>query len=91
MKVEEIYIQNACLPTSHRTVIFTKYLLFFFSVALIVSYIFEKSKTGITRDKIFFSLLLNGCGLWSSTFRKQKIATYLYINYQLDALTIIYS
>jgi len=69
----KIYIQNSCSHTRHKTVIFTKCLLLFFPVAVIVSHNFEKSKCGITKEKLFFPILLNGCGLWSSTFRKQQI------------------
>ena len=54
MKVEEIYIQNSGSRTSHRTVIFKKYLLLFISVAVIVWHIFETSKSGLTKDKIYF-------------------------------------
>ena len=71
------YIQNSCKLTSHRIVIFAQYLLLFVSVAVIVSHIFEKYKCGITKAKVFFSLLLNCCVLWSSTFRKQQIANFL--------------
>jgi len=56
MKVEKKYTQNSCSHTSHRTVIFTKCLFLFFSVAVIVSHIFEKSKCGITKEFFFFHL-----------------------------------
>jgi hypothetical protein len=55
MKVEKKYTKN-----SQRAVLFTKCLLF--SVALIVSHIFEKSECGITKKEQFL-LPVNGCGL----------------------------